>query len=551
ARLEVIMASMPDGIVVFTPDGGIQSWNPATEELFGHRGDELARCNISQLVLRQRDQPYRARELIQHLWSRRHERLEVFGVRKDGALLYLELAIDRIRHTDPPQYLAIVHDVSARKQAEADLDRMANFDPLTHLPNRSLYLDRLRIELIRARRYRRQLAVLFLDLDDFKKVNDSLGHLAGDLLLQEVAHRLSGVLRESDTVARFGGDEFAFIVADLAASDNWRTLATKILAALASPFHLEGRELFIKASIGVSLFPEHGNDPHTLLRHADIAMYRAKRRGHNQICCYDPSMETETTRRVAMKSQLHRALERNEFQLLYQPKVATDSRRIIGMEVLLRWHSQTLGPVSPVCFIPLLEEMGLIQEVGRWVLRTALTQTLRWQKSTRRPLEVAVNISSCQIDEAGFGAEVIAVLEELGFPAHCLELEITESILMEGTEVIQRNISALRERGVRFAIDDFGTGYSSLSYLRNFAFDTLKIDRSFLQNLDDERDLALAGHIVAIGHSLDLVVVAEGVENEAQLDIVTRLGCDLVQGYLFYRPMEADAMTALLHKPEV
>lgn len=545
ARLQAIMASMPDGIVVFAADGTIESWNRATEKLLCYRGDELSRSNISRL-LRQQAQPISAERLAQHLWHQQRKRLEVFGVRKDGALLPLEVAIERIGHSDPPLYLAILHDVSARKEAEAELDRMARFDSLTNLPNRSLYLDRLRVELLRARRYQQQLAVMFLDLDDFKKINDSLGHLAGDLLLQEVGHRLTATLRESDTVARFGGDEFTFIIPDLSAPHAWRDIATKILATFKQPFYLEGREVFVKASIGVSLFPQHSSDPHTLLRYADAAMYRAKFRGRNQVCCYDHTLENETTERMVMESELHRALERGELQLVYQPKVATASRRITGMEALLRWHNPRLGRVAPDRFIPMLEEVGLIQEVGRWMLRTALDQALRWHRHCGRPLEIAVNISSRQIDEESFATEVMKLLEEIGFPPHCLELEITESILMEGTEVTHRNISQLRRKGVRFAIDDFGTGYSSLSYLRNFSFDTLKIDRSFIQNLDNPRDLALAGHIVAIGHSLDLAVVAEGVEKEAQLQAVTRLGCDLVQGYLLYRPLDVGAMTAVL-----
>ncbi len=548
AHLEAVLASVPDGIVVFGADGAIESWNPATEELFCYPGDELSGVEIGRL-LRRGTLPVSVEHLVRHLWHRERSRLELSGVRKDGASLHLEVAVERIGDDEPPRYLAILHDVSARKQAESDLDRMARFDSLTGLPNRAFYLDRLRIELVRARRHRRRLAVMFLDLDDFKRINDGLGHLAGDRLLQEVGRRLAAILRQTDTVARFGGDEFTFIVPDLAEPGIWRDVAAKILSAFERPFHLDGREIFVRASVGVSLFPEHGDDPHTLLRHADVAMYRAKSRGRGRICGYDSGIESGTTQRMVLESALHRALERGEFRLRYQPKVTLEKKRITGTEALLRWHSSALGTVPPDRFVPVLEENGLISAVGRWVLRTALVQTLRWQQRCGQPLEVAVNISSRQIDEESFASEVVALLAELDFPAPCLELEITESILMKGSEVVRRNIATLRKQGVRFAIDDFGTGYSSLSYLRNFPFDTLKIDRSFIRNLDNARDLALAGHIVGIGHSLGLTVVAEGVEKETQLQAVTRLGCDLVQGYLFYPPLEADAVAALLDGP--
>ncbi len=546
AKLEAVLASVPDGIVVFGADGAIESWNPAVERLLGYEGEELNGVSVGQILRQQEGRPLTVEYLKRNLWSRSRTRPELQGVRKDGALVDLEVAVEHIGYGKPPSYLMILHDVTAQRQAEADLDRMARFDPLTHLPNRAVFLERLQVELVRARRHRRRLAVLFLDLDDFKKINDSLGHLAGDQLLQEVARRLVDLLRQTDTVARFGGDEFTFLVTGLTTPEAWREVAAKILSAFEWPFHLEGREIFVKASVGVSLFPCHGGDPDTLLRRADSAMYRAKSRGRNQVCCYDAAMEADVSRRMVLESELYRALERDEFRLCYQPKVAVADGRIEGFEALLRWNSRTLGAVTPNHFIPVLEELGLIDEVGHWALRTALEQTLAWKREFGRGLGIAVNVSGRQISRAGFAQEVIRLLEETRFPASSLELEITESILMENAEVTRRNIERLCQKGVRFAIDDFGTGYSALSYLRSFPFDTLKIDRSFIRNLDDPRDLALARHIVGIGHSLDLTVVAEGVEMETQLDAVARLGCDLVQGYLFHPPLEADAVAALL-----
>ncbi len=539
AHLSAVSDSIPDGLITFYADGSIESWNPALIELFGYRDRDLQGINIAKLLFRERYQPLFAPQLLQHLWWKKRKRLEAFGQKKDGRLLHLEIAVNQVPHSDPSLYLAVLHDISARKQAEEELNRMAKFDPLTQLPNRHLYMDRLGTELARAHRYQKPLAVLFLDLDDFKKINDSFGHLIGDILLQEVSHRLSDQLRETDTVARFGGDEFAFIIPDLTHPEGWHPIAAKILKSFDQPFQLKGREVFIKASIGASLYPLHGNDPHTLLRNADTAMYRAKFRGHNQVCLYESAMETEVSERVMLESELHRALEREEFQLVYQPKVMLESRRIMGFEVLLRWQNEKLGNVPPDHFISVLENLGLIHAVGNWSLHTALDQVRQWQNHYKRPLQLAINISSHQIRQHDFADQVLEILGKTDFPTSYLELEITETTLMERNDCTLNNISTLKEAGIRLAIDDFGTGYSSLSYLRNFPFDTLKIDRSFIQNLDDERNLVLARHIMGIGHGLGLEIVAEGVEDDHQLEIITDLGCDQVQGYLFFRPLDA------------
>jgi len=546
AHLTTIMGSIPDGLITFRSDGSLEDWNLAVPEMFGYGDEELRSANIAKLLFKSRYQPLFAHQLLQHLWWDKRDRLEAFGQKKDGEPLHLEIAVNEVPHSDPPLYLAVLHDVSDRKKVEAELNRMAKFDPLTHLPNRTLYMDRLGAELARAHRFRRPLAVMFLDLDDFKKINDSFGHMVGDLLLQEVARRLGGLLRETDTVARFGGDEFTFVIPDLNDPDGWRPIAEKILYSFRQPFQLEGREIFTKASIGVSLYPQHGTDPHALLRKADAAMYRAKFKGHNQAYCYNLSMESETANQVTLESELHRALERNEFYLVYQPKVLLKTHRISGFEVLLRWRNEKMGRVPPSLFIPALESLGLIQTVGKWALRTAMLQTKQWQRQCGQPLHLAINISSLQIQEEVFANQVSSLLEDLDFPAQWLELEVTETLLMERNDCTLNNIDQLKNAGVRFAIDDFGTGYSSLSYLCSFPFDTLKIDRSFIQNLAEERNVVLARHIVAIGHSLGLQIVAEGVENERQLDIITAMGCDQVQGYVFYRPLETRAVADIL-----
>ena len=546
AHLEALMSSVPDGIVTFRADGTLEAWNLALEKLFGYSAQELQGSNITKLLFQQQYQPIFAHRLLEHLWQHKREHLEVFGLKKDGNLLHLEIAVNSVNHANPPLFLAVIHDVSARKKAEADLHQMARYDSLTHLPNRDLYLERLQAELSRAHRYQKLLAVMFLDLDDFKQVNDNFGHLVGDLLLQEVSNRLSQQIRETDIVARFGGDEFTFVITDLTSTESAHTIANKILEAFHQPFSLKGREFFIKASIGISLYPIHSHDPHTLLRYADAAMYRAKFQGHNRICCYNAEMEAEAAHQVTLESELHRALERRELSLVYQPKIMLQTGTIMGFEALLRWHNQQLGNVPPDRFIPALENLGLIQEVGEWCLRTALTQVGQWQMDYHRPLQIAVNISSHQIGEELFAEQVLKLLEEMNLPAHSLELEITETALMEQNRCTMNNIHTLRDSGVRFAIDDFGTGYSSLSYLRNFPFNTLKIDRIFIEHLDTVEDLALAQHIVGIGHSLGLQVVAEGVEDQAQLAKVTSLKCDQVQGYLFHRPMMVNEVENVL-----
>ncbi len=546
AHLDALMDSVPDGIVTFRANGTLEVWNQALEKLFGYSAQELQGSNISKLLFRERYRPIFSHYLLEHLWQHKRDHLEAFGLNKEGNLLHLEVAVNSVTHSNPPLFLAVLHDISARKKAEADLNRLARYDSLTHLPNRDLYLERLQSELSRAHRYQKLLAVMFLDLDDFKQVNDNFGHLVGDLLLQEVSCRLSQHIRETDIVARFGGDEFTFVITDLTSLENAHTIANKILEAFHQPFSLKGREFFVKASIGISLYPIHSNDPHTLLRYADAAMYRAKFQGHNRICCYNAEMETEAAHQVTLESELHRALERRELSLVYQPKIMLETGAIMGFEALLRWHNQQLGNVPPDHFIPALENLGLIHDIGEWCLRTALTQIHRWQMNYHQPLQIAVNISSHQIGEEQFAERVLKLLEEEKLPAPSLELEITETALMERNRCTMNNIQTLRDAGVRFAIDDFGTGYSSLSYLRNFPFNTLKIDRIFIEHLDTAEDLALAQHIVGIGHSLGLQVVAEGVEDQEQMAKVTRLKCDQVQGYLFHRPMAVNEVENVL-----
>lgn len=543
-HLQRVLNTVPDAILTLTAQGNIQTCNPAAERLFGHHQAALSSLPLEELFADELGRPLRIHELLTHLWHPGDAPLPARAVKNQAQAVPIEITIAQLPE-DPPQYLAVVRDVSRQKQAEAELLQLAKFDPLTALPNRALFLDRLAQELARSHRYRSLLAVLFLDLDDFKKINDSFGHLTGDLLLNQVAQRLKGVLRETDTIARFGGDEFTFCLPDLKTPEGYLPIVTKLLEVFASPFRLGTHEVFVRASIGIALSPHHGTDPHTLLKHADVAMYEAKRKrlGHY---CYNTALEHAAVRKINLEGELYRALERGEFYLVYQPQICSISGRIMGVEALLRWRNQALGEVPPGRFIPYLEHSGLIHPVGEWILATACTQIRKWQETLGIELTLAINLSAHQIAQLNFPESIYREICRLGLAPGRLELEITETTLMEQNEVTCSNLKILHAMGVNLAIDDFGTGYSSLGYLKNFPFHTLKIDKSFIQHLDNQRDQAIARHIVGIGKSLELKVIAEGVETEAQLALVRELGCDLVQGYLLYPPLGASELARLL-----
>jgi diguanylate cyclase (GGDEF)-like protein len=432
-------------------------------------------------------------------------------------------------------------------QAQERLQHMAQHDALTELPNRVLFLDRLKQAVARARWHERLVAVLFVDMDRFKTINDTLGHEVGDKLLQALAERFTASVREGDTVARFGGDEFVVLLDDVASEKDIGVVAQKVLEALAPPFAIDGQDLYITASIGVSLYPNDGEDSTTLLKNADIAMYRAKDLGKNTYQFYSADMSARAFERLTLESSLRHAIERNEFRLYYQPQIDTASGAILGVEALLRWQHPDFGLVSPAEFIPLLEETGLIVPAGDWVLRTACEQLRAWHAAGWPQLRMAVNLSPRQFQTAGLAQSVERVLSTLGCDPGLLELEITESVLLRHTATTLETLEALHALGVRMAIDDFGTGYSSLSYLRRYSIDTLKIDRSFVHDVpDDADDSALASAIIVLAQSLRLDVIAEGVETEAQRDFLRARGCHQMQGYLFSRPLPAADITRLL-----
>jgi diguanylate cyclase (GGDEF)-like protein/PAS domain S-box-containing protein len=427
------------------------------------------------------------------------------------------------------------------------VEYLAYHDGLTGLPNRSLFSALLNQSISEAHRYNRQLAVAFLDLDRFKQINDTLGHEAGDQLLQEVATRLKASVRDSDTVGRLGGDEFVVLLPELPDGRYAEAVAQKILAVIAKPFTLIGNEFRVTASVGISTYPQDGLDEQTLTKNADIAMYQAKEEGRNNFQFYSEKLNVNSLQRLALESSLRRALERQEFQLHYQAKRDIGNGSITGMEALLRWEHPDLGTIAPLRFIPVAEETGLIVPIGKWVLRTACLQNVAWQKQGLPPVCIAVNLTAGQFSDENLVQDVTSILAATGMDPHLLELEITESLLIHDVESTLRVLTALKALGIRIAIDDFGTGYSTLATLQRFPLDTIKIDRSFIRDITSATDdTGLADAVIAIGKSLSLNVVAQGVETKDQAAFLRAHACDELQGFYFNRPLPADQFTKLL-----
>nr|WP_032619116.1 MULTISPECIES: EAL domain-containing protein [Pseudomonas syringae group] len=443
---------------------------------------------------------------------------------------------------DLASYVCFFSDISERKASEDRIHRLAYYDALTHLPNRTLFQDRLHSALQQAERQQAWVVLMFLDLDRFKPINDSLGHAAGDRMLQEMATRLLACVDIDDTVARMGGDEFTLLLQPAitreAALNRAIHVAERILTSLVTPFVLEGREFFVTASIGIALSPQDGNELSQLMKNADTAMYHAKECGKNNFQFYQADMNATALERLELESDLRHALEQQEFTLYYQPQFSGDGKRLTGAEALLRWRHPRRGLVPPNDFIPVLEELGLVVEVGDWVLAEACRQLKHWHQARVRVPKVSVNISARQFSDGQLGKRIAGILEQTGLSPACLELELTESILMREVEEAMHILDGLKNLGLSIAVDDFGTGYSSLNYLKQFPIDVLKIDRTFVDGLPSgEQDAQIARAIIAMAHSLNLSVIAEGVETHEQLEFLRQHGCDEVQGYLFGRPM--------------
>lgn len=465
---------------------------------------------------------------------------EMQRTRDNGERFWEQVVVTPIRNADehPSHYLILGEDISIRKRYEQQLLRQANYDILTGLPNRMLALDRLKLALAQARRDQTMVGVMFLDLDNFKHINDTMGHDAGDNMLIEASRRISACLRGTSTVARLGGDEFLIILPTLASPGATEQVAERILQTFVPPFHIAGQEVFVSTSIGIAIYPGDGENSTNLLQNADAAMYEAKNRGKSAFQRFEPEMKEVSQERLQTESLLRRALEMQEFELRFQPILRLGDSCIMGAEALLRWNNPTLGMVPPDRFIPLAEETGLIIAIGRWVIREACRTVSRWQKQTGDPVIMAVNVSPRQFRDPHFVETVSAALQETGLEGQYLELEITERLILDNNLETDRVLRDLDAMGVRLSVDDFGTGYSALGYLKNYPFDTLKIDKSFVGDLNrDSDDTALVSAIINMAHSLGLKVVAEGVEHQDQLEFLGTENCDYAQGFLFTHPL--------------
>ncbi len=524
-----------DAVMITDAHGTIEFINPAFEEITGYSRAEAIGRRANLLNSGQHSAKFFA-DLWKTVRAGKPFRSVFTNRRKDGDVFFEEKTISPIRDADGliTHYVSTAKDVTARVRMEDRLRHMANYDVLTQLPNRSLLADRLRQAILRAQRDALEVALLFIDLDNFKVINDTLGHAAGDRLLVQVSRRLREGLRQQDTVARLGGDEFILVLEDLTGALDTLAVVEKLQDSFARPFVVETGELYVGLSVGIARYPHDGQDMDTLLKHADIAMYKAKAMGGSTHAFFDAGMSGGMLDDLALETALHGALERGEFHLVYQPLVDARDGQVVGVEALMRWRTADHGEVSPVRFIPLLEGNGLIVPATLWLMREAMGAV----GALTRPLRLAINISGRQFRHPRFLDDVGRLLRETGFDPSRLELEMTESILIENTTQVIETLGALREMGIRLAVDDFGTGYSSLSYLRRFSLTTLKIDRSFVAEIDTSADArAIAAAVANLAFSLGLDVVAEGIETVSQLSAVNELGCHLMQGYHFSRPL--------------
>ncbi|TFW10806.1 EAL domain-containing protein [Massilia arenosa] len=528
-------------------DDVVEYVNPAFTQMTGFAADEVMGRDCRFLQAGDTEQPALA-DLRRALHEERAITVVLRNYRKDGSLFWNELRVAPVRDAQGAvtHWVGILNDITATRRYQAELEHQASHDALTSLPNRALFNDRLEHAIAHASRYGHKVWVVFIDLDNFKLVNDTLGHGVGDSLLQTVAQRLSRRLRSSDTVARLGGDEFMLLLLDDGEQHPTGDTIAALLNAVAAPVRLSDREFSLTCSIGVAIFPGDGSAPQELLKHADMAMYQAKDAGRNQIKFFSAEMNEQVKERTLIEHSLRAAVVRSQFVLHYQPSVCLTSGTVKGVEALVRWNHPELGMVPPARFIPVAEDTGLIVDIGSWVLREACAQGRRWIDSGVGRFSVAVNVSARQFRRPSFAAEVREALRETGLPADLLDLEITESVVMADVQQAVEVMAELKEIGVRMSIDDFGTGYSSLSYLRLFPLDYLKIDQSFIAEMGTPSGDAMVRSIVMLGHSLDFGLIAEGVETAAQRDHLRDLGCDQMQGYLFSRPQPADALEALL-----
>ena len=541
----VVFSSSLDGIIITDTTRKIIAVNNALTTITGYKEQEVLGRNPSLFKSDHHDKAF-YKAMWKTISETGHWRGEVWNRRKNGEAFPTLLTINAVKdHNNKiSHHVGIITDISTIKETEYKLSHLAHHDPLTDLPNRLLLNSRLEHALHHAKRKGTQVGVLFLDLDRFKNINDSMGHIQGDHLLKRVASRLAEGMRADDTIARLGGDEFVILVEGLEGIQGAAKVAKNTLNLFTQPFHLKEQEIFIEASIGISIYPNDSNNADMLLRNADAAMYRAKEKGRNNYQFYTKELTDEAFERLTLETDLRRALERDEFELYYQPQFALNNDTLIGAEALIRWNHPEHGLVSPNSFIPVAEETGLIVPIGEWVLHTACMQHQAWIAAGYPPIKIAVNLSARQFHKPGLVDTIADILKKTHMDATCLELELTESIVMDNVETTIKILKELHWMGIEISIDDFGTGYSSLSYLKRFPIDRLKIDQSFVCDITvNLNDAELVTAIIALARSMKLRVLAEGVENEAQLLHLKAQGCDEVQGYYYSHPVTAKELT--------
>jgi len=534
-----VFQNATEGVIITDSDGNITEINQAFTDITGYSREEVLGQNPS--ILSSGRHPKRFFErlwntlLVQGKWHG-----EIWNRRKHGAIFPQAITISAVfdKLNIIQYYVAVFADISAQKQNEEKLKNLAYFDPLTQLPNRMQFMSLLEQEVNHAQRARKQLAIIFLDIDFFKHINDSLGHVIGDEILIELGKRLSYALSDFDVLARFSGDEFAVMLPSIMGSDSVTSSVDRIRSVFERPFLLDNSQsVHLTASMGVAIYPSDGDDHDSLLRNADAAMHRAKSDGRNNYAFYTESMTKQAVAQLKLQTALHQALANEEFYLVYQPKLKLSDLTPSGFEALIRWCDPVLGQISPAEFIPLAEKIGLIWDIGLWVLKTACLQGVEWLTQGKPFERIAVNVASLQLQRNDFVAKVRAILLETGLPAKHLELEVTESCMMIDPDAVIRDLKLLGTMGIALSIDDFGTGFSSLNYLKKLPIDTLKIDQSFVRDIPhDPNNTVIAKAVIALGHALNLHIIAEGVETIEQADFLRINGCDLAQGYLYSKP---------------
>lgn len=542
-RLAKFMQASAEGIV-FHKDGLVTDANPPLLELIGFTLPEILGRHVLSFIA-----PEHVARVLAVMSAGQETTYELTILHKDGSQVPVEFIVRTMLRNGERIRMTIVRDMRDRHAAQARIHHLAHHDLLTGLPNRGAFMERLDQLMATARDNEGRLALLFVDLDHFKRVNDSLGHLVGDTLLKTVAARITECLRASDLVARFGGDEFMVLLPIAQQREDAEEVAHKLLRAIAAPLEVEGQSISVSPSIGIAFFPDDGDDPATLIKHADTAMYVAKSRGRANCQFFESSMASVAYEALLLEVQLGQALERGEFELLYQPIVRASDGICVGLEALIRWHHPERGLLGPDDFVPVAEQRRLMQRIGRWTMRQALRSARAWQ--SMRPdgaaLPVAVNLSSLEFHAADFADSISDLLLSEGVPGHWLELELTERVLMDDIDAVKDTLKQLKRLGVRVAIDDFGTGQSSLAHLRELAVDKIKIDRSFVTSLPSDAGAhAIARAVVQLAHGLKLSVTAEGVETEAQRQALAAMHCDELQGYLISRPLGAVALATWL-----